>query len=146
MNIPTGWTDQTSQVAGEATLLRIQAPSEYGSDSAAFMIVAIPGPKRGSSAHELAVEDAAGLASLGPQTGISDCTVGGENASFYQYQESSGTQIHRLLVLHAPTSKYPLLYAIAISSQGQVDVRAAGDIRAILGSWSWGKPIYDPNA
>jgi hypothetical protein len=147
LTIPTGWSDHTSQVTGVAVLLYIQAPASYGADNATFMLVAIPGPRRGSSAHEQAVDDAVGYASSpGPPSSVSDCTIGGEKASFYQYQDSAGHNVFKLLVLHNPASKYPFLYAVVISSQGQIDDRAKADTRAILGSWTWGIPVYDPNS
>jgi hypothetical protein len=141
--IPPGWLDQTSQVTGEAALLRVQAPATYGSDDASFMVLAIPGHWIGSSARARAAEDAAGLASLGPQSSLNDCTVGGESASFYQYQDSAGNHVYRLLVLRCPLTTYPPLYAVVISSQGPVDDRAAADVRGILGSWNWGTNVCD---
>jgi hypothetical protein len=144
LTVPAGWSDQTSQVTGESALLRVQAPASYGSDNASFMLLSIPGPRPGSSAHEQATEDAAGLASL-PQSPVNDCAVGGQNASFYNYYDSAGNDVYRLLVLHSPASRYPFLYAVVISSQGQIDDRAAADVRAILGSWTWGIPVYDAN-
>src|ERR1700730_13047991 len=68
LTVPAGWSDQTSQVTGEAGLLRVQAPASYGSDNASFMLVAIPGPRPGSSAREQAIEDAIGVASLAPSS------------------------------------------------------------------------------
>jgi hypothetical protein len=146
LTIPGDWTDQTSQVSGVAALLRLQAPASYGTDNATFMLVSVPGPRAGSSSHEQGVEDAAGYASLGPQSSVSDCTVGGASASFYQQQYPHAEDVERLLILHSPTTKYPLLYAVEITSQGQVDDRAAAVVRAILGSWAWGPPRYDPNS
>ena len=146
LSIPTAWSDHTSEVTGVAALVYIQAPSSYGTDNATFMLVSVPGPRVGSSAHEQATQDAAGLAPLGPQSAVHDCTVGGENASFYQYREGAAKNGYRLLILRSPTSKYPFLYAVEISGLGQIDDRAAADVRAILGSWKWGIPVYDPNS
>ena len=146
LRIPPGWSDQTNQVTGIAALLRVQAPADYGSDNATFMLMSIPGPRRGSSSHEQATEDAAGRVSLGPQSSVNDCTVAGEKASFYRYQDSAGNDVYRLLVLHSPISRYPFLYAVEISSRGRIDDRAGPDVLAILGSWTWGAPIYDPNS
>jgi hypothetical protein len=137
LTIPTGWSDHTGEVSGVAALVYIQAPVSYGADNAAFMLVAVPGPRQGSSSREQAIEDAAGQASLGPQS-VSDCTLGGESASFYRYQDSAGNDVYRLLVLHCPLTRYPPLYSVVISGHGQVDDRAATDVRGILGSWSWG--------
>ena len=107
------------------------------------MLVTIPGPRQGSSAHEQAIEGAAGQPSLGPQS-VSDCTVGGEAASFFLYESGPGNVMYKLLVLHSPASKYPFLYDVDISGRGQIDDRAAADMRGILGSWKWGAPVYDP--
>jgi hypothetical protein len=139
LTIPPGWSDHTSGWSGgeTAVLLRVEAPASYGSDNASFMVVAVPGHWIGSSVHAWAIEDAAGQASLGPQS-VSDCNVGSESASFYQYQDSAGNHVYRLLVLHCPMTRYPPLYSVVISGQGQIDDRAAGDVRGILGSWNWG--------
>jgi hypothetical protein len=145
LKIPPNWSDQTAQVTGVSALLRIQAPANYGPDNATFELDTIPGPRPGSSAHEQAIEDAAGLVAVGPQSGVNDCTVGGEVSSFYQYRDSAGHQVYRLFVLHSPTSRYPFLYVAEIASEGPIDSQAATDIRGILASWTWGKPIYDPN-
>jgi hypothetical protein len=145
LTIPPGWSDQTSGWHGEAVLLRVQAPVSYGSDDATFMLVAIPGPRQGSSAREQATEDANVRASLGQQSSVNDCNVGGESAAFYSYRDSRGMEVYRILVLRSPHSKYPFLYSVEISSQGQIDARAAADVRGILGSWTWGPPKYDPN-
>src|SRR5438034_4711188 len=146
LTVPLGWLDQTSQVTGEAAiLLRVQAPDSYAPSNATFMFVAIPGPRPGSSAHEQATEDAASRTPGGTQSLVSDCVVGGEKASFYGYQGSAGNDVQRLLVLHSPTSRYPFLYAVEISSRGQIGGVAQPDVRAILGSWTWGMPVYDPN-
>ena len=140
LTVPAGWSDQTGQETGEAAaLLRLQAPPSYGSDSAFFRLQVIPGPRPRSSAREQATEDAAGAA-LFLQTPVNDCVVGGQNASFYSYQDSARNDVYRLLVLHNPTSRYPFLYAVEISSQGPIDDQAAADVRAILGSWTWGPP------
>jgi hypothetical protein len=145
LRIPLGWSDQTNQVTGVSALLRIQAPAAYGPDDAVFELDAIPGPRPGSSAHEQATDDAAGPASIGLQTSVNDCTVGGEASSFYWYQDSAGNQVYRLFVLHSPSSRYPFLYAVEIASRGPIDVHAGTDVRGILASWSWGTPTYDPN-
>jgi hypothetical protein len=144
--IPTGWTDETSQLtARAAVLLSVRAPITYGSDHATFTVVA-QGPRRGSSAHEIAIDDATGHTSAGTQSLVNDCTIGGENASFYRLQYPADARLHtRLLILHSPMSKYPMLYLVEISSQGQIGERTAADVRAILGSWTWGAPLYDPN-
>jgi hypothetical protein len=84
------------------------------------------------------MDDASGLASLGPQSSVNDCAVGAENASFYNYQDAAGNDVYRLLILHCPSTKYPPLYAVVISSQGHIDAQAASDVRGILGSWNWG--------
>lgn len=141
LTIPPGWLDQTSQAAGEAVFLSVQAPAAYGSDNASLRLVGLAGHWIGFSAHRLAIEDATGFASVGPQTAVSDCTLGGESASFYQYQDSAGNHVYRLLVLHCPLTRYPPLYAVEISSQGQIDDRAAADVRAVLGSWNWGANV-----
>ena len=145
LTIPAAWSDHTSQVTGAGALLFLQAPASYGSDSVTLLVQSIPGPRPGSSSHKQAVQDAAASASLGPESPISDCTVGGEQASFYRYQDSSGSSVSKLLVLHSPTSKYPFLYVVEVSSHGAVDLQAMTDVRAILGSWTWGPPNYDPN-
>jgi len=131
--MPNGWSDQTSQVTGESVLLRLQAPATYGSDKTSLMLLGLAGHWIGSS----------GLASLGPQSSVNDCTVGGEGASFYRYQDSAGNDVYRLLILHCPSTKYPPLYAVVISSQGQIDDQAAADVRGILGSWNWGGKVCD---
>jgi hypothetical protein len=142
LTIPPGWSDQTGQVTGgRAVFLLVQAPATYGSDNASLTLVGLAGHWIGFSARTLAIEDAAGLASLGPQTSVSDCTLGGESASFYRYQDFAGDDVYRLLVLHCPLTRYPPLYAVEISSQGQIDDRAAADVRAILGSWNWGTNV-----
>jgi hypothetical protein len=133
-------------VTGAGALLYIQAPATYGPDNATLLLQLIPGPRRGSSSHELAIEDAAGFTSLGPQSSVNDCSVGGEQASYYDYQDSSGNYVYRLFTLHHPMSKYPLLYVVVISSHGALDAQAKADVRAILGSWTWGAPLYDPNS
>ncbi len=137
LTIPTAWSDHTNEVTGAGALLFIKAPASYGPDNPTFMLQSIPGPRRGSTSHEQALEDAASFSSLGPAGPVSDCAVGGEQASFYEYHDSAGNDVFRLLVLHSPTS---------ISSQGPLDPQAAADIRAILGSWGWGTPLYDPNS
>jgi hypothetical protein len=144
--IPPGWLDQTREVTGLPVLLRIKAPTTYGSDSATFMLVSIPGPRRGSSSRKEAADDARGRASLGQQSSVNDCKIGGENASFFQYRDSAGNYVYRVLILHKPSSKYPFLYAVEISSLGPIENRAQTDIRSILGSWTWGAPVYDPNS
>jgi len=146
LTFPTTWTDHTSDVTGAGALLFIKAPPSYGPDNATFMLQSIPGPRPGSSSHEQALEDAASFSSLGPASPVSDCAVGGEQASFYEYHDSTGNDVFRLLVLHMPTSKYPFLYVVVVSSQGPLDPQATADVRAILGSWSWGSPLYDPNS
>jgi hypothetical protein len=146
LTIPSVWSDQTSQVTGAAVLVKVRAPATYGPDNATFMLVAMPGPRQGSSAHDQATEDAVGRASLGSESVVSDCTIGGEIASFYFYRDSQGIELYRLLVLRSPHSKYPFLYAVEISSQGHIDDLAAADVRGILGSWTWGSPVYDPNS
>lgn len=146
LSIPTTWSDQTSQVTGAGALLYIQAPASYGPDHASFMLVSVPGPRQGSSSHAQALADAAGLAPLGPQSPVLDCTVGGQQASFYDYKNSAGRDVFNLLVLHDPTSKYPFLYRVVILSPASLDTQAIADIRAILGSWTWGTPVYDPNS
>jgi hypothetical protein len=145
LKIPIGWSDHTSEVTGIAAVLYIEAPASYGADNATLMFVVIPGPRPGSSAHEQATDDATGLAPRGPLSVVNDCIVGAEKASFYQYQDSAGNDVYRLLILHSPTSRYPFLYAVEVSSRGQIDDRAKADVRAILGSWTWGIPVYDPN-
>ncbi|SRR5229473_976157 len=142
LKIPPGWSDHTKEVTGVSALLYIEAPGSYGADNATLMLVAVPGPRQGSSSHEQAVEDAAGQASLGAQS-VSDCIVGGEKASFYPYQFSTGERGYRLLILHCPLTRYPPLYSIVISGQGQIDNRAAADVRGILGSWNWGSNVCD---
>jgi hypothetical protein len=145
LSIPQGWADQTSQVTGISALLRIHAPTTYGSDNATFTLISVPGPRPGSSAHEQATEDASGKAGAYPQTSIFDCAISGQDSSFYEYLDPLGDHVFRLLVLHSPTSRYPFLYAVELSSQGEMDDRAKADIRAILRSWSWGAPKYNPN-
>src|SRR5689334_1904475 len=144
LTVPVGWLDQTSHITGEAVLLRIQAPDTYAPSNATFMLAAIPGPRPGSSAHEQATEDAGGRTAGGSHSLVSDCVVGGEKASFYGYQDSAGSDVQRLLVLHSPSSRYPFLYVVEISSRGQIGSRTQADIRAILGSWTWGSPVYNP--
>src|SRR5438093_5542611 len=107
LKIPQGWSDRTSEMTRAAVLVRVQAPTTYGPDNATFTLVAIPGPKKGSSAHEQATEDAAGRASLGAQSAVNDCTIGSEIATFYSYRDSQGLDIYRLLILRSPTSRYP---------------------------------------
>lgn len=143
--IPRGWSDQTSVVTGVSALLRIQAPSSYGPDDAIFELDLVPGPRRGSSSHEQAAQDAAGPESVGLQVSVADCSVGGQASSFYWYQDSSGNQVYKLFVLHSPSSRYPFLYAVEIASKGPIDPQAATDVRGILASWTWGSPTYDPN-
>jgi len=89
LTIPTGWSDHTREVTGVAALVYIRAPESYGADNATFMLVSVPGPRPGSSARQQAIDDAAGQASLGPES-ISDCMVGHEKASFYRYHYSTG--------------------------------------------------------
>lgn len=145
--IPPGWSDHTSEVTGVAALLYIRAPVSYGADNASFMLVSVPFPRQSSSSHQQAVEDAAGHASQGPVSSVNDCTIGTETASFFQFQDSFQHSAFKLFVLHNPASKYPMLYAVSIASQqGDLDAQAAGDIRAILGSWAWGRPLYDTNS
>jgi hypothetical protein len=146
LTIPAGWSDHTNEVTGVAALVYIQGPTSYGADDTTLMLVSVPFPRQVSSSHGQAVDDAAGRASLGPQGSVSDCTVGGETASFYWYQDSTGNTVYRLLLLHNPTVTYPTLYSVEISSRGAIDDRAITDVRAILGSWAWGIPVYNPNS
>jgi hypothetical protein len=138
--VPPGWSDQTSEVTGVAALIRIQAPASYGTAAVVFEVDAVPGPRRSSSAHAQATEDASSFASA-PQTQVNDCAIGGEGGAFYQYQDPGGNDIYRLLVLHCPSNQYPALYAITISSHGTIDHQAAADVRGILGSWNWGSNV-----
>lgn len=140
LKIPTAWTDHSSDIP--TALLYVLAPNSYGSDHASFMLESLPFVHQASSSHQQAMEDASGLAGIGPQTPIYDCTSGGEQASFYSYQDSSGNDVYRLSLLHNPTSYYPKLYRVTISSSGRLDLSASSDVRAILGSWTWGQPTY----
>jgi hypothetical protein len=130
-------------VTGVAALLYIQAPISYGADNANFMLVSVPFGRVVSSSHQQADEDASGHAAPGSASSVSDCTIGGETSSFYQFQDSASHDVFRLLVLHNPACQYPTLYSVQITSQGPLDTQARADIRAILGSWVWGKPLYD---
>lgn len=143
LTIPSAWSVHTSEVTGASAMLYIEAPLSYGADNASFMLVAIPGPRRGSSAHEQAVDDATGHTALGMLSPVQDCTVGGEPASFYAYRDAGGNEVYRLFILHCSASMYPPLYAVVVSSRGPMDNRAITDVRAILGSWTWGTPTCD---
>ncbi len=145
LTVPSTWTNQTNNTTGDSVLLLLQAPTSYGSDRATFLLESIPGPRRGSTSHEQAIEDAAGQQS-GTTATVSDCTVAGEQASFYEYRDSAGNDVYRLLILHSPTSRYPFLYVAVISSKGLLDPSAIAAVRGMLGSWRWGPPQYDPNS
>ena len=138
LKFPAAWSDHTNEVTGSGTLLFIRAPATYGQANATFMLQSIPFPRQKSSSHAQAIEDAASLAAAGSQSSVQDCTVGGDQASFYKYSDSAGNEVYRLLLIHGPSGEYPSLYRVVISSKGAADSQSASDIRAILGSWSWG--------
>lgn len=145
MSIPAGWMDDTSKLTGGQGLLYLRAPSSYGTDDASVTLLSIPGPRRQSSSHQEAVHDAANLGASATSS-VSDCQIGGQAASFYEFYDSRGNDSFRIAILHSPSSKWPFLYIFAISSHGVIDSQARVDVRSILGSWAWGPPLYDPSS
>jgi hypothetical protein len=136
--IPASWSDQTNELTNPeaADLMSIRAPSGYAS----VTVWARPGPSAGLSSHARAADDATGFASW-PETSVSDCEIGGESAAFYQYRDPFGKDVYRLFIVHCPTTKYPPIYLVEITSQGPIDDQVAVDVRALLGSWNWGSNV-----
>jgi hypothetical protein len=145
VEIPPGWTDTTGTSGPtETLLLQLNEPAAYGANNVVFQLHSDLGPRPGSSSrHELDI-DAANLtnrAYAGYWTiigSITDCSVGGEKASFAAFSHGNTIE-YRIYVLHHPDQRYPLLYIVIIVGQGGVDEKAMLDAKRLMGSWNWGQ-------
>ncbi|HEY1420301.1 MAG TPA: hypothetical protein VGG90_06285 [Candidatus Dormibacteraeota bacterium] len=140
VEIPTGWTETASTGPSETLLLQLNAPPIYGSDNVVLQLHSYLGPRAGSTSHHELEIDAANLVTASRWTvvgSITDCSVGGEDASFVEFSHG-GTVEFRVYVLHHPDQQYPLLYVIVIAGQGSIDDQSMLDAKRVMGSWNWG--------
>jgi hypothetical protein len=142
IQVPPGWTKVPGDPQSETLLLQLVAPASYGSSNVVVQLHSLLGPRRGSSSTNEANLDAARWTdpsnpnprtSAGPVVG---CSFGGEAAAFAQYTYGSMVEF-RIYVLHHADQQFPFLYELVVDSNGVVDRQSMGDIRSILGSWTW---------
>lgn len=140
VDIPPGWTQPTSTGPSETLLLQLNAPPTYGSDSVMLQLHSFLGPRPGSSSHHELEIDAANLVTASQWIvvgSITDCSVGGENASFVEFSHGKTVEF-RVYVLHNPRQRYPLLYVVVIAGKGAIDDQSMLDAKRVMGSWNWG--------
>lgn len=142
VQVPSGWTQGPGDPQSETLLLQLNAPASYGPSNVVVQLHSLLGPRRGSSSINEANLDSARWTdpsnpsprvAAGPATG---CSFGGEAAAFVQFTFGSMIEI-RIYILHHADQPFPFLYEIVVDSYGAIDQRSMGDIKSVLGSWTW---------
>ncbi|MGH7763606.1 MAG: hypothetical protein ACREOM_04210 [Candidatus Dormibacteraceae bacterium] len=137
LEVPPGWTQPTTNGPSETLLLQLDAPPAYGSDNVVLQLHSFLGPRPGSSSHDELQTDAANEVTASHWTvvgSITDCSVGGERASFVEFSHDNTVE-YRVYVLHHPDQ---LLYVIDVAGQGAIDDQSMLDAKRVMGSWNWG--------
>jgi hypothetical protein len=142
IQVPSGWTTVPGDPQSETLMLQLKAPPSYGPSGVVVQLHSLLGPRRGSSSINEASLDGARWTdpsisnprtSAGPAVG---CTFGGEAAAFVQFTYGSMVEF-RIYILHHADQQFPFLYEVVVDSNGAVDPQSMGDIKSILGSWTW---------
>jgi hypothetical protein len=142
IQVPAGWTQGPGDAQSETLLLQVNAPPTYGPSSVVVQLHSLLGPRRGSSSINEANLDTArwtNPSNANPRTAAGpavSCAFGGEQAAFVQFAYGSTIEI-RIYVLHHADQQFPFLYEVVVDSNGAIDRTSIGDVKSMLGSWTW---------
>ncbi len=136
IQVPAGWTDTSTTVASNGTLLlQLTASASYRDAPTTVQVHSLLGSVTGSSSREQARQSAAQYLqnpkppAIGP---ILDCTIAGQPAAFFTLVSGPKTEIDFYL-LHAN-----FVYLVRVDGTGGIDPKAVADIKSMLGSLAFG--------
>ena len=135
VRVPSGWT-QVPPHPTETELLGLDAPSGYSNQPTRIQVLSLMGYFQTETVDQLAPQYyGASLNESVPPVqlvgAVTDCTVAGEPAAFFQYIQGNVSG-YLVLFLH-----FDYLYGLRLEGVGGLDPQAARDARRILGSWGW---------
>ncbi len=136
IQVPAGWTDTSTTVASNGTLLlQLTASASYRDAPTTVQVHSLLVSVTGSSSREQARQSAAQYLrnpkppAIGP---ILDCTIAGQPAAFFILVSGPKTEIDFYL-LHAN-----FVYLVRVDGTGGIDPKAVADIKSMLGSLAFG--------